>query len=103
MLEAPMTRITELYGVSTQTEAEIDWQTIVKAQYCPYLERRCAKIRKSRPEITIGTCTTFYGKEQKDVIICPYRLLERRQIFFDCLHLMVFGMSGPANAPYARA
>lgn len=83
-----MTKVIELYGVSTQTKTAVDWQTIVKAQYCPYLERRCAKIRKSRPDITIGTCTTLYGKEKKDVVICPYRLLERRQIFVDCLHLL---------------
>jgi len=29
-----------------------------------------------------------YGKEKRDVIICPHRLLERKQIFIDCLHLL---------------
>lgn len=29
-----------------------------------------------------------YGKEQRDVIICPHRLSERKQIFTDCLHLL---------------
>lgn len=83
-----MTKILELYGVSTRTKTITDWQNVVKMQYCPYLGHKCAKIRKSRPDLTIGTCTTLYGKEQKDVIICPSRLLERHQIFMDCIHLL---------------
>lgn len=46
------------------------------------------KVRKSSPEISIGTCSVFYGKQNYPIIICPYRLLERRQIFVDCLHLL---------------
>ncbi len=48
----------------------------------------CLKNRKSAPEQTIGTCTVAYGRDSKPIIICPYRLLERKQIFTDCLHLL---------------
>ena len=80
-----MTRIIDLFGIDT-TSGKRDWQAIVKAQYCPFVDRRCYKVRKSEPEIAIGTCTVEYGK--KPILICPNRLLERRQIFTDCLHLL---------------
>jgi len=74
-----MSKVIELFGISTQ---------IITDQLCPYLNRKCLKIRKSSPEISIGTCSVFYGKDHNPIIICPYRLLERRQIFVDCLHLL---------------
>ena len=46
------------------------------------------KVRKSQPEISIGTCSVLYGGAKRPMIICPFRLLERRQIFTDCLHLL---------------
>ncbi len=56
------------------------------AQNCPFVEKRCYKVRKSQPDISIGTCTVEYGGQP--IIICPLRLLERRLIFTDCLHLL---------------
>jgi hypothetical protein len=44
--------------------------------------------------VSIGTCTVRYGTDNKDVIICPYRLLERKQIFADCLHLLTSHQPG---------
>jgi Restriction endonuclease NotI len=82
-----MTKIVELYGVSTQLTG-VDWQHVVRQESCPYLERRCTKTRKSDATLTIGTCSMLYGKEQKEIIICPFRFLERQQIFTDCLHLL---------------
>lgn len=82
-----MTSIIELYGVSTAMTDE-NWASIISSEHCPYVKRKCIKVRKSNPNITIGTCTVLYGKEHKDIIICPHRLLERRQIFIDCLHLL---------------
>ena len=79
--------------MSTRT-TDVDWKAVVSKEVCPYLQRKCLKVRKSRPEDTIGTCTTVYGREQKDVIICPYRLLERRQIFVDCLHFLTLHEPG---------
>jgi hypothetical protein len=81
-----MTKVTELYGISTQQES--DWPSIIKRQRCPFLNRKCLKTRKSRPDLTIGTCSVSYGIDSQPVIICPFRLLERSQIFVDCIHLL---------------
>ncbi|HLX40075.1 MAG TPA: NotI family restriction endonuclease [Ktedonobacteraceae bacterium] len=89
-----MTKVLELYGVSTRSDADTDWETIVERERCPYLQKKCIKIRKSRPDITIGTCSMLYGKESKEIIICPFRLLERRQVFTDCLHLLTLHEPG---------
>lgn len=81
-----MTKIIDLFGHDTTVTKQPDWQTVVTGQHCPFVDRRCYKVRKSQPEISIGTCTVEYGNEP--IIICPLRLLERRQIFTDCLHLL---------------
>lgn len=81
-----MTKIIDLFGHDTASKPQPDWAALVKAQHCPFTERRCYKTRKSQPEIAIGTCTVEYGKAP--IMICPLRLLERRQIFVDCLHLL---------------
>lgn len=82
-----MSKVLELFGISTSSKKKTDWQEIIE-QPCPYLKRKCLKVRKSEPEIAIGTCSVLYGKDRKSIIICPYRLLERRQIFMDCFHLL---------------
>jgi hypothetical protein len=87
-----MSKIIELYGVCTDSEA--DWPVIVSAQRCPFLQRKCLKIRKSEPEITIGSCTVAVGKNALPVMICPFRLLEGNQIFMDCLHLLTLHEPG---------
>ncbi|MCV9960931.1 NotI family restriction endonuclease [Pararhizobium sp. BT-229] len=82
-----MTRIIDLFGIdTTSTKTAPDWQEIVNSQGCPYTEKRCYKVRKSQADISIGTCTVEYGAEP--IIICPLRLLEKKQIFTDCLHLL---------------
>jgi len=81
-----MTKIVDLFGFDVTAPSQPDWQAVVKAQHCPYVDRRCYKVRKSQPEISIGTCTVQYGGDP--IIICPLRLLDRRQIFTDCLHLL---------------
>lgn len=47
-------------------------------EYCPFLDMRCAKRRKSQPNVTIGTCSVGYRAEfqekYKPIIICPERL-----------------------------
>ena len=86
-----MTKVAELYGCSTA--ARTDWPKLAARQKCPFLERKCLKNRKSRPDLTIGTCSMTYGKTP--VMICPYRLLERNQIFTDCIHLL--GLHEPGN------
>lgn len=90
---AMSSRILELFGHST-SDVTSDWKEILARQGCPFLNRKCLKVRKSRPEISIGTCSVAYGKERKPIVICPYRLLERRQIFSDCLHLLTLHEPG---------
>lgn len=81
-------RVVELFGIPT-IASEIDWDNAVKKQYCPFLNRTCLKVRKSRPEIAIGTCSVHFGvRNPKDILICPHRLLNGGRIFLDCLHLL---------------
>ena len=88
-----MNDILELYGHATFRHE--DWQTIVRQQQCPYLNKKCIKVRKSEPEISIGTCSVAHGRfPTKHVLICPYRLLERNQVFMDCIHLLTLHEPG---------
>ena len=83
-----MSGILEIFGQSTKTAENVCWRELVRKQYCPYLERKCIKVRKSRPNTAIGTCSVLYGQEELDIIICPHRLLERKQVFMDAVHLL---------------
>lgn len=82
-----MSRIREFFAFSIERN-DVNWKKLVKSQQCQYTQKRCYKVRKSQPDVSIGTCTVQYGIECRDVIICPHRLLERKQIFTDCLHLL---------------
>lgn len=82
-----MIDIIELFGQSAANQT-LDWKSIVERQWCPYLDRKCIKVRKSRPEVSIGTCSVLHGRAKRPIVICPFRLLERRQVFTDCLHLL---------------
>lgn len=81
-----MNTIVDFFGVDTNKDSNTDWKQLVVDQHCPFTEKKCYKIRKSQPDIAIGTCTVKY--QESPVIICPNRLLERNQIFIDCLHLL---------------
>lgn len=80
-----MTKLRELFGQSTDSSRH-NWDATVTTQHCPFLGRKCLKNRKSEPDIAIGTCTVTHGGGP--VVICPYRFLERRVIFTDCLSLV---------------
>jgi Restriction endonuclease NotI. len=82
-----MSKVVELFGHAARNTA-LDWQNIVAAQQYPYLNRRCYKEWKSDPGVSIGSCTVLYGNPAAPTIICPTRLIERRQIFTDCFHLL---------------
>lgn len=83
-----MSRVLDLFGNSTSLKAKINWQRIATQCRCPFLGRQCLKNRKSDPSVLIGTCSVGYGRNEMPVIICPHRLLERRQIFVDTFHLL---------------
>ncbi len=85
-------QILELFGNSTRLPN--DWAEVVEKQWCPFTNTKCFKVRKSQPEISIGTCSVRYGRDKKDIIICPNRLLERKQVFTDCLHLLTLHEPG---------
>ena len=87
-----MTKIVELYG--KPTDQSYPWPDIVSGQQCPLLDRKYLKNRKSEPAVSIGTCTVSYGREARNIIICPFRLLERSQIFIGCLHLLALHEPG---------
>ena len=80
--------VAELYTEPT-FRAETEWKIVIQEEHCRYIGRRCAKRRKTNPDISIGTCSVSYGvKNPKTVIICPFRFLERKQVFTDCIHLL---------------
>jgi len=79
-------RVTELFGRPTKGRASAHWAELVRGQWCPYLDTRCTKVRKSQPDVSIGTCTVRHGSEQRHIVICPHRLLERSQVFVDSIH-----------------
>lgn len=88
-----MSKVVELFGQSV-VKLGVDWSAVVSGQQCSYNGKPCYKIRKSDPTTAIGSCTVLYGREPVPVIICPNRLLERRQIFTDCLHLLTLHEPG---------
>ena len=83
-----MSKVVDLFGVDVAANRGADWERILAEQRCPYAHKKCFKIRKSQPDIAIGTCTMQHGRGSTPIMICPLRLLERRQIFVDCLHLL---------------
>ena len=87
-------RVIELFGVSPDASEDVDWTEVLAKQWCPYLDRKCIKVRKSDPHISIGTCSVRYGSEEMNIAICPFRLLERRQIFVDCVDLLTLHEPG---------
>jgi hypothetical protein len=89
-----MSKVIELFGTSGKGLSKERLSVIVKKQGCPFLGKKCVKIRKSQPDISIGTCSVLYGVSESPVIICPFRFLERRQIFIDSLHLMTLHEPG---------
>lgn len=89
-------KIDELFAVPTFRD-DVNWREVIAQQYCPFLDKKCVKIRKSQPDIAIGTCSVNYGtRKNADIVICPHRFLDRGQIFFDCLHLLT--LHEPGNA-----
>lgn len=90
-----MSKISEFFGLYCKNTS-LDFEHAMQTQKCPYTQRMCIKMRKSNPELKIGTCSVKY--QNQDVIICPLRLLEHNQIFIDCLHLLT--MHEPGNELY---
>lgn len=97
-MDSSATKVVELYGIPTNTQG-VDWAQVAERQHCPYLGRKCIKVRKSTPDQTIGTCTVMHSG--LPVVICPIRFRERHQVFFDCLSLLT--LHEPGNELHAVA
>jgi hypothetical protein len=82
-----MHKVIELFGNNTENK-RLRWKNIIEKQHCPFVNKRCYKVRKSQPNISIGTCIVLYGTNNKPIIICPNRLLQNRKVFLDCIHLL---------------
>jgi len=80
-------KIIELFAESTSRK-NVKWNNLLTKQQCPFINKKCVKVRKSEPSVAIGTCTVAYGKNNDNIIICPHRLIENNQIFLDCIHLL---------------
>jgi len=80
-------QVLELYTHAAEEGLSSEqWWEILTSERCRYLDKKCDKIRKSRPDLSIGTC--IVGFKGCPTIICPHRFLQRRQIFIDALHLL---------------
>jgi hypothetical protein len=86
-------KIIELFAESALNK-NVKWNNIVSKQHCPFIKKKCVKVRKSEPSVSIGTCTVAYGKENSNIVICPHRLIENNQIFLDCIHLLTLHEPG---------
>lgn len=82
-----MSKITELFGYYTK-DPKVDWKKVVSEQVDKYTGKRSIKVRKSQPEISIGTVVVKNGKKSENVIIDPTRFLEKGKVFLDCIHLL---------------
>lgn len=88
-----MSRVRELFTFSVERD-DVNWKSLLRKQQCRFSGKYCFKVRKSQANVAIGTCTVQYGADEKNVIICPHRLLERKQIFADCMHLLTSHQPG---------
>ncbi|MGP8124513.1 MAG: NotI family restriction endonuclease [Nitrososphaerales archaeon] len=78
----------EFYG--QPTALRLNWKDELTKEHCPFLGRKCVKLRKSNPSQSIGACLVGYG--EKPLIICPHRFLQHDRIFLDSLHLLARGL-----------
>lgn len=89
-----MSKLIEFFGhdISSRGVSSSKLKSLLKNQSCPYRNSRCIKTRKSSPEIAIGTCVVTHS--ERPVIICPHRMLEKRKVFADCIHLLTLHQPG---------
>lgn len=71
----------EFYGelVKSENEKKMDFSD----DSCPFLHKKCVKIRKSNKTQSIGSCIVGYS--EKPLIICPHRFLKNNVIFLDVM------------------
>ena len=82
-----MNAVVEIFG-NPVGSTNGNWTDIVAEQSCPYISGPCYKVRKSDPNVSMGTCAVNYSKKNELLVICPSRLRERNQVFLDCIQLL---------------
>jgi len=88
-----MSKVNELFGVATHAARTLpQWEQLVAGQQCSFTGKKCYKIRKSQPDVAIGTCMVSHSEDP--IMICPKRLLEANRIFIDCIHLLTLHEPG---------
>ena len=87
MRRVALSRVIELFGLPALSH-QLSWDEVVRDQQCPFLSRKCVKVRKSQPDIAIGTCAVRYGRRLQPLVICPHRLVQNSTVFVDCIHLL---------------
>lgn len=88
-----MKTVVELFGRDV-SDTSLPWAEIIAEQICPFLGKRCYKVRKSSSEVSIGTCTVSYGATDAPVVICPTRFRDEDRIFADCIPLLTLHEEG---------
>ena len=63
-----MNAVAELFGYDS-SDTVVDWKAVVSNQRCPYLGKRCYKVRKSDPQTSIGSCTVLHGRSEAPILI----------------------------------
>jgi hypothetical protein len=89
-----MSKILELFGQPVASHNNASLKDALANQICPFTQVRCLKTRKSQPDVSIGTCSVKCGADEKNVLICPNRLLYKNQVFRDCIHLLTLHEPG---------
>jgi len=47
-------KIIDLFGFDVAASDGVDWGTVITNQHCPFAGKKCFKVRKSQPNISIG-------------------------------------------------
>lgn len=70
---------TEIFGYPFTNKSSVA-QAAREDEFCPFLNGKCKKPRKSHPEVKLGTCTLGYKanflEKVTPVIVCPHRFEE---------------------------
>lgn len=75
-----MNAIVEFFGYYTK-DKKVNWKKVVKDQVSRYTGKKSMKVRKSQPDVAIGTVVIKYGKDKRNLIIDPERFWRRNRCF----------------------
>ena len=80
-----MAKIEELFGINISSVNSKFLSNALTNESCPNDGgKKCVKVRKSRPDISIGTCCVRFDGFDQPIVICPKVFTGRSSIFDDC-------------------